>query len=78
MEKEERSVCVAVVEYTDRRCSGGYKLKSFHNKQDFMEFLTVNNGRIHSNKAMVILLGGDHKITTLDAAGHMRWVLETA
>lgn len=78
MGNEERSVCVAVLQYTDRRCSGGYKLKSFHNKQEFMEFLTVNQERIYSNEAMAILLGGDHTITTLDAVGRMNWILETA
>ncbi len=75
---EGRSVCVAVVQYIDRRCSAGYKLKSFHNKEDFMKFITLNHERIHSNEAMVILLGGDHRITTLDAVGRMSWIMETA
>ena len=78
MDNEERSVCVAVLQYTDRRCSGGYRLKSFHVEQEFIDFLERYHGMIHSDEAMVILLGGDHKITTLDAVGRMNWILETA
>lgn len=78
MEIEERSVCVAVLQYRERRRSGGYKLKSFHNKQDFREFLTVNGGRVIKDEAMVILLGGDNEITTVEAVESMSWILETA
>lgn len=75
MKTENRSVCVAVLQYIDGRCSSGYRPKSFYKKQEFMDFLAVCHGMIYSDETLVVLQGGGHEITTLDAVSRMDWML---
>lgn len=76
MENENQIVCVAVVQCKDRRYVDGYRLRSFHIKQELDDFLK-DDGRVHSDEALVILKGGSHKTTTVDDIMQMPWILET-
>lgn len=77
MVNKER-VCLAVLQYTDLRYSCEPIFKSFHVKQAFLDFLADMIDCEGTEEVMVILLGGNHKYITLDAARSMNWVMETA
>lgn len=75
MENENKSVCVAVIQCIDRRFSSGYRPRSFYKKREFMNFMAVCHGMIYGDEVLVILQGGGHKTSSLDAVARMEWML---
>lgn len=76
MNNEQKPVCLALLQYIDRRYSSGFKLKSFCNKKDFEDFLERYHGMLYSDQALIIFHGGDHQIKNMDSLKTMQWILD--
>ena len=69
---QETRVCLAVLPYIDN------SYKSIHNKTVFIECIEHQRGMIYGDEAFIILAGGNHITSKIDAIKEMEWILETA
>lgn len=76
MENKKRHAVMAVLYYKDARYTGGRKPMGFTNKRTFQNFIDYDPDRVFHDGVLVILQGGDHCVTTLDAVRSMDWIME--
>lgn len=76
MDNDKKSICLALIQETDRRYGSGYKYRAFVKKSAFQAYLDKFPEMVYSDQVQLILLGGAGQVATTAQARSRPWMLD--